>query len=78
MAVCIYVALEGLKRDPTFYKKSIVKSRGPLNKCNTHINERGSGRYLSSKTTRSANAVNVEFSVVWKVIVYNKRNLPNL
>lgn len=31
--------------------------------------------YLASKTSRSTNTMNIKLSIIWEVIVYNKRNL---
>ena len=31
--------------------------------------------YLAAKTTRTTNAMDVKLTVIWEIIVYDKRNL---
>jgi len=41
-------------------------------RCNLQINS------LAPKTTRTTNAMDVKFTVIWEIIIYDKRNLLNI
>jgi hypothetical protein len=35
----------------------------------------GGKYYLAAKTTRTTNAMDVKLTVIWEIIIYDKRNL---
>lgn len=61
------------------YQKDTYKNAETIQYNNDDDNNNNNNNeYLAPKTTRTSNAMDIELTIVWKVIIYHERNLKKV